>query len=147
MAEIDYYSIVESAVMEKLRSLDIFPHSWQVSDDLASLRRGADYFAIFFPSTFQTARVDGKEKAVVWAVLFDFYVRYTTQNESVTRFKSGRAELFVLNKDRMLNRTVGVFDVNLSATSEVLQDIAGDNPNFIIQTFTVAVSQRIRFVT
>ena len=146
MTEIDYFSIVETAVMAKLRGLELFENSWQVSTDLADLRRGADYFAIFLPSTFTTSRVDGKEKVVIWACLFDFYVRYKTQKESLARFKAGRAELFSLNKDPMLSRTVGVFDVNLSATSEVLQDIAGDNPNFIIQTFNAAISQRIRFV-
>lgn len=147
MTEIDYYGIVESAVMAKLRTLDIFPHDWQVSDDLSNLRKGAKYFAIVLPSTFQSERASGTEKDIVWSVLFDFYSRYTTQRESLALFKAGRKELFLLNKDRMLNRTVGVSNVNLSATSEVLQDIAGDNPNFIIQTFNVAVSQRIRFVT
>lgn len=147
MAEVDYYSIIEAAVMTKLRTLAIFPHEWQVSDSEENIRRGANYFAVFLPSVFQSIPVDGKDKVIVWSVLFDFYARYTTKQESKARFKAGRAELFTLNKDRMLNRTVGVFDVNLSATSELLQDIAGDNPNFIIQTFNAAVSQRIRFVT
>lgn len=145
MAEIDYYSMVEAAVMAKLRTLSIFSKDWQVSDDVTNIQKGAKYFAIFFPSTFTPTRADGLEKDYLWSVVFDLYVRYSTHKESLALFKAARAELFILNKDRNLNRTQGVFNVNLLATSEVLQDVPGDNPNFIIQTFNAAVSQRIRF--
>lgn len=147
MAEIDYYSQVESGVIAKLRTLTtIFEKARQVSTDLEDLHRGVKYFAHVYPSTFQTARVDGREKAIIWIVLFDFYARYSTVKEAMSLLKTGRAELFLLNKDPLLNRTPNVFNVALSATSEILQDVQGDNPNFYIQTFSVAVSQRIRFV-
>lgn len=133
--------------MTKLRTLSsLFPKSYQVSTDLEDLKRGGKYFAIFFPSTFQTSRVDGHDKVIAWAVNFDLYVRYSTHNEALALFKTGRSEIFnLLNSDPALNKTPGVFNVNLSATSEVLQDLPGDNPNFIIQTFNAAVSQRVTF--
>lgn len=144
---IDYFSMVEASVMAKLRTISsLFPHSWQVSDDESNIRKGADYFAIFFPSTFTSSRANGVERFVVWACPFDLYVRFTTKRESLSRFKAARAELFLLMNSKTLEGAPGVFDVSLNATSEVLQDIAGDNPNFIIQTFNAAVSQKIRFI-
>ena len=143
----DYYSQCEAGVITKLRSLTtIFEKPLQVSTDLEDLKRGVKYFAHVFPSTFQPTRVDGKESFVRWTILFDFYVRYSTQKEALSLFKAGRKELFLLNADPNLSRTPNVFNVVLSATSELLQDMPGDNPNFLIQTFSAAVSQRIRFV-
>ena len=62
-----------------------------------------------------------------------------------SRFKAAR-DLIVeyYHSDPLLNRTPGVSDVLISASGEVLQDIAGDNPNFIIQTMTAAITQRVR---
>lgn len=147
MTATDYYSQCEAACMIKLRTLSaLFPNPWQVSDDVENIRRGGNYFSIFFPSSFQTVRVDGREKAVIWNIVFDLYVRYSNHNVSLSRFKAARAEVFYLfNSDPLLNKTPNVSNVGISASGEVLQDIQGDNPNFIIQTLTVAVSQRIRF--
>lgn len=144
---IDHYSMVEAAVMDKLRTIEsLFPHPWQVLDDESNIRKGANYFAVFFPSTFTSSRANGVERFVIWNCAFDLYVRFTTKKESLSRFRAARAELFVLLNSKTLPGAPGVFDVSLNAASEVLQDIAGDNPNFIIQTFNAAVSQKIRFI-
>lgn len=144
---VDYYTLCETAAITKLRSLTTyFPKPERVSTNLEDRERGVKYFAHFYPSTFQSSRVDGREKAITWAILIDLYVKYSTFSESMNLFKPVRAEVFWLfNSDPMLNKTPGVFNVSISAASEVMQDIAGRNPNFIFQSMSLAVSQRIRF--
>lgn len=143
----DYYTQCEAALLAKLRTLTaLFPKSYQVSTDIENLTRGGKYFIVAFPGVFQSSRVTGREKSVDWAIGFDLYVRYSTHSESLGLFKVARSEIFfLLNSDPLLSRTPGVFNVALSAASEVQQETAGDNPNFIIQTFNASVSQRIRF--
>jgi len=143
----DHYGQCEAALMTKVRTLtDFFPKEWQVSDDESVINRGADYFFITLPSSFPAARADGKSKAVVWNVVCDLYVRFNSKREALTRFKAVRSALFnLLHSDPMLNKTPGVSNVLMSAGGELQQDLPGDNPNFIIQTLTVAISQTITF--
>jgi hypothetical protein len=143
----DYYDQCEAAAMTKLRSLSaFFPNPKQVSSNLGDLLKGFKYFAHFIPSTFSTSRANGREKDIVWTILFDLHVKYSTQKESIPLFKAVRAEVFYLyNSDPLLNKTPGVSNVAISAASEILQDLPGNNPTFLIQTMALAVSQRIRF--
>jgi len=147
MPAVDHYGLCEAAAMEKLRSLsEYFSNPKQVSTDIGDLKKGFRYFAHFIPSTFATSRVDGHDKEIVWNIIFDLHVRYSTQAESVPLFKAIRAEVIDLyNSDPWLNKTPGVSRVAISAASELLQDLPGNNPNFIIQTMGLAVSQRVRF--
>lgn len=143
----DHYGLCEAALMTKIRTLTAyFPKGWQVSDDDSVLNRGADYFFITLPSSFPSVRVDGKSKAVVWNVVCDLYVRFKSRKESLPKFKAVRAAIFeLLHSDPMLSKTPGVSGVLVSAGGELQQDLPGDNPNFIIQTLTVSISQTITF--
>jgi len=132
--------------MTLLRTLTtIFPKAIQVSDDTAVINQGADYWAIFQPAAFPVTRVDGLTVFVNWQILFDFYVRYKTRKESLPKFKAARSEIFNLFSPFCLNKVKNVDRTVLSANGALMQDIAGDNPNFIYQTFSVVVTQRVTF--
>ncbi len=146
MTATDYYSQCETALMTKIRALtDFFPRDFQVSDDNSVLNRGADYYAIFQPDAFPQTRADGRDVFFNWVVIFDLYVRYTSRKESLPKFKAVRAELINLLGPASLNGTNNISRTVLSASGGLQQDLAGDNPNFIIQTFNVVITQRVRF--
>lgn len=142
----DYYGQCETALMAKLRTLSgFFPNAWQVSDDDSVLTNGADYFAIFQPDAFPATRADGREVFFNWVVVFDLYVRYSTRKESLGRFKAVRAALIELIKPTALNSTNNIMRTVLASNGGLQQDLPGDNPNFIIQTMTATITQRVRF--
>ena len=142
----DHYSQCESALMTKLRTLTaLFPKENQVSDDPSVLNRGADHWAIFQPDTFTPVRADGTDLFINWVVLFDLYVRYKSRADSLTRFKAARAAIVELISPFSLNGTNNISRTVLAAAGSLQQDIAGDNPNFIIQTFSATITQRVRF--
>jgi hypothetical protein len=146
MTAIDYYSQCEGALMAKLRTLTtLFPRDFQVSDDDSVLNRGADTFAIFQPDAFPATRADGREVFYNWVVIFDLYVRYKSRAESLARFKAARAALVDLISPFCLNGTSNISRCVLAASGGLQQDIPGDNPNFIIQTLTATITQRVRF--
>jgi hypothetical protein len=142
----DHYSLCEAAVMTKLRTLTaFFPNAWQVSDDDSVIQNGADYLAIFQPDAFPQTRIDGQDAFFNWAVIFDLYVRYSTRKESLPRFKAIRSALINLLHPTALNSAnLNVSRIVLSANGGLQQDLAGDNPNFIIQTLNVVITQRVR---
>jgi hypothetical protein len=80
-----------------------------------------------------------------WTVIFDLYVRYSTRKESLPRFKAARSALINLLGPASLNSTNNISRTVLSANGGLQQDIPGDNPNFIIQTFQAVITQRVRF--
>ena len=132
--------------MTKLRTLStLFPKAIQVTDNDALLNTGAEYWAIFQPGGFPGTRANGKQVDFTWQIIFDFYVRYVTRAESLPKFKSARSELINLLHPNCLNSTNGVTKLVLSASGGLQQDTPGDNPNFLIQTFSAAISQRVTF--
>lgn len=132
--------------MAKLRTLtDLFPRDFQVSDDDSNINRGAEYFAIFQPDAFPATRANGRQAFYNWVVTFDFYVRYKTRKESLPKFKAGRAAIIELLPPIALNGTRGVTNIALSASGGLQQDIAGDNPNWIIQTFSATITQLVTY--
>lgn len=142
----DYYTLCETAIMTKLKTLTTyFPNAWQVTDDDEVIQRGADYFAIFMPDAFPSTRSDGHDLFVNWSILFDLYVRYTTKVESKTRFKAVRSDIFNLLHPACITDVNGVGRIVLSASGGLMQDMPGDNPNFIIQTLSITVNQRVIF--
>jgi hypothetical protein len=142
----DQYAVVEGAVMTKLRTLTaLFPKASQVTDNDAELNTGADYWAIFQPGAFPNTRVDGHTVDVNWQIIFDLYVRYKTRKESLPKFKAARSEVFNLLHPASINSTAGVSKLILSASGGLQQDAPGDNPNFLIQTFSCIVTQRVHF--
>lgn len=143
------YIECEDAFIAKGQTLNsLFPLNkpWTVSNNLENIKRGADYFIVTLPSTFQSSRVDGHSKQIVWIVLFDFHVRYSEHKKAMRRLAVGRDEIIEhYHSDPLLNKTPGVSSVLISAAGEVLQDIPGANPNFYIQTMTAAITQRVRY--
>lgn len=132
--------------MTKLRTLtNLFPNEKQVTDNDADLNTGAEYWAIFQPGSFPGTRVTGLVRDVNWEIVFDLYVRYKTRAESLPKFKAARSDLFNLLHPACLNGTNNVSKLILSASGGLQQDTPGENPNFIIQTFSAVVTQRVRF--
>jgi hypothetical protein len=128
---------------QKLTAL--FPKPFQVSDDEENIKRGGNYFIVALPSTFSGRDPDAHSKDMTWIVLFDLYVRFTTKAESTRKFEAARDQVIQhYHSDPWLNKTPGVSRVTISAAGEVLQDIAGDNPNFIIQTMSASILQRVK---
>jgi hypothetical protein len=142
----DQYSVCESALLAKIRTLStFFPNAWQVSDDVSEIQRGADYFVIAMPDTFPMTRADGHDVYVNWVVVLDLYIRFSTIQESLVRFKAVRSAIFNLLYPASLNRTNNISKLVLSSNGGVQQDMAGDNPNFLIQTLSVVITQRVTF--
>jgi hypothetical protein len=123
----------------------LFPKTYQVSDDEENIKRGAEYFIVTLPSTFSSVPADARSKYMTWIVLFDLYVRFSEKTTSVRKFETAR-DLVIehYHADPWLEKTPGVDSVTINAAGEVLQDIAGDNPNFIIQTMSASIRQRVR---
>jgi hypothetical protein len=145
---LDYYSLCESALMNKFRTLTTyFPTNSkivQVTVDDAALNRGADYFAVFTPDAFPNTIVDARGADFSWQILVDVYVRFTTQAEAKGRLKRIRADIINMLYPSCLNSVNGVYRTVVSANAGVYQD-APEGPNFIWQTFNITVSQRVRY--
>ena len=142
----DFYSQCETALMTKLRTLSaLFPKDWQVSDDDSVLNRGAEYFVIVQPDALPSTRADGRDLTYNWVVILDLYVRYHTRAESLARFKAARSAVINLLTPNSLNDTSNISRTVVTASGGLQQDIPGDNPNFIIQTLTATITQRVRF--
>lgn len=142
----DYYSLCELGVMTLFRTLSYFsPNPMrQVSDNRYNINKGADYWAVFVPSTFTSTKLDPHNYRYVWVIVFDLYVRYKTAEEALSKFREVRATIDnLLGVYPTLNGVRGVESLQLSARSELLQDTPGDNPNFMIQTMAVSVAQRV----
>jgi hypothetical protein len=147
----DYYGSCQNGVMTLLRTLPYFPKAIQVTDNRNNINIGAEYWAVFIPSTFSSSKLDPHNKRYIWQILFDLYVRYHTAAEAIAKFREVRSAIInlldvhpTLHSPAVLTGVPNVEDVLVSARSELLQDVPGDNPNFLIQTMAVAVTQRVR---
>jgi hypothetical protein len=142
----DQYAACETAFMTLLRTLTtLFPRDYQVSDDVSVLNRGGDYFFIVQPDAFPGTRADGRDLFYNWIVVGDLYVRYKSRADSLARFKAARSAIVNLISPACLNGTSNISRTTLAASGGLQQDIPGDNPNFIIQTLTATITQRVRF--
>ena len=142
----DYYGLCQSGVMTLLRSLSYFSSKpmVQVSTNLNNVNKGFAHWAIFKPSTFTSSRLDPHNKRYVWRMLFDLYVRYKTADEVIPKFQEVRSAIVnLLDTRSSVSGIRGVEEISIAAQSEFLQDVPGDNPNFVIQTFAVSVAQRV----
>jgi hypothetical protein len=142
----DFYAQCEGDLMTKIKTLtNYFPKEYHVSSDDSILNKGGDYFAIFQPDAFPATRADGTSQFFNWVILFDLYVRYTTRAEALPRFKAVRAALIELLHPAALNGAHNISRLVLSANGGLQQDLPGDNPNFLIQTLTATITQRVTF--
>lgn len=146
MTETDWYGLCEAGEIALLQSItSLFPKDEQVTDNDAVLNTGkGEYYAILRPSIFPAARVNGTQNDVNWNILVDFYVRYQNYAEFLPKFKAARSLIFNAHSPFCLNKIKGVSRTILSG-GEFIQDMQGDNPNFVGQTFTVTVTQRVTF--
>lgn len=142
----DWYGLCEAGEKELLQSLTtLFPNPEQVTDDDRILNAGkGEYYAVVRPSTFPTSRVSGTQTDVNWNMLVDFYVRYGNYHEFLPKFKAARALIFEAHPPFCLNSVKGVSRTLLTG-GEFIQDMQGDSPNFVGQTFIVTVTQRVTF--
>lgn len=141
----DYYSECEAALIALLQTItEFFPNTWQVSDDDTVIQNGAEVFAIFQPGSFPAVPVNALEQDVAWNIIFDLYVAYSTKHSSLPKFKAVRSAIFNLVHPSSLNDVSGVYRTILTGEGSIMQDIEGENPNFIIQTMTAVVTQRIK---
>lgn len=142
---LDYYGLCEEALIERVKTLtEFFPKDSQVSDDDTVVNRGAEYFAIFTPDAFPNTISDARETLFTWQILMDIYVRFTTQAEAKSRLKTMRSSIINLIYPSCLNHVNGVYRTTISANGGVFQD-APERPNFIWQTITVTVFQKVRY--
>ena len=143
MTESDPYTQAINAMMTALRTLtDYFPEEYQVSFDPYDLGRGADYW--FFVSAFASSpatRLSGTQKIYQWQTPCQLDVRYTTEAESAGLLLTARGAIIAfLHRPRVL-RDVNVNRVIVTPDSKPLQNVPGDNPNFLIQAMTVTIEQ------
>lgn len=139
----------KDAFIQKGRALTaLFPESkpWTVSDDIENLQKGADYFIVTLPSTFQSSSPDAHHKSMIWIVLFDFYVRHSTRLEATRKFEVARDQVIEhYHNDPWLLNTAGVDSVSIAAAGELLQEPgANKKPSFYVQTMTASIRQRIK---
>jgi hypothetical protein len=141
----DYYGLCQEGVMELLRTLSYFSTMpEQVTTNRNDINRGADYWAWIVPGAFSSSKLDPHNKRYVWTVVFDLYVRYKTAAEAPGKFRQVRSTIINLfDVYPTLNGVRGVEETIIGARSELLQDVPGSNPNFIIQTLAVTIAQRV----
>ena len=143
---VDHYGECEAGVMNLLRALSYFSTSpdKQVSDNRLNVNRGAEHWAIFYPSTFTARKLDPRSKVYSWRIVFDLYVRFKTAEEAPGKFRAVRSGIINwLDANPTLAGVPNVEEVLTSAQGELLQDAPGDNPNFLLQTMAVTVIQRV----
>jgi hypothetical protein len=142
---VDYYGVCEAGIMTLLRTLTFFSSKpIQVTDNRNDINSGSEYWAVFYPSTFTSSKIDAHNYRFVWQVAFDLYVRYKTAKEAPSKFKEVRSSIInLLGVNPTLNGVLGVESNSVAARSELLQDIPGDNPNFLLQSMVVSVTQRV----
>ena len=149
----DFYKQCEQALVVTLRQMtDFFKHEWQVSDDDTNLARGADYFVVYRPGAFPVAGFLQTKRFmdIRWSIIMDIYVRYKTYKDSWDKFKNLRSALFNgLHEDQTLGGNINVSEVLLASDENAQYFKFADTPenatpNFIIQTMSMAIKQRVR---
>ena len=151
----DFYQQCESALVTRLLALkpSFFKNDKQVSDDDSVLAEGAEYWIVYRPGAFpiQDDLLSQKIMDVNWNVTMDLYVRYKIYKESWGKFRKFRAAIFfLLHSDQHLGGQHNISRVSLSS-NEIAQYFRFANtapeakPNFLIQTCTVVIRQRVRF--
>jgi len=151
MPTIDYYTDVETALANILKTLTVYlPNDWQIMNgDESGLVKGADYFIRLHPDVFSDTSVASQQAYVDWSVELKNYVRFKELQTSWDRFRAFRSEIFwkVLQYPT-LNNVAGVSSVRIGAADSPVYivddpEVANPTPLFISQTFIVTVHQRI----
>lgn len=154
----DFYSQVEEGVKDRFRTLSsFFSKPEYVSSDDTVIAHGGNYFAIFRPGAFPLAPGGNQhEKNFIWRIRVDVYVKYLEYKTSWENFKAVRAAIInlllpdpYLSEKGPIPEVPGVFSVSVSGDEDAqyfyFKDDPGARPNFIIQSLTVEVIQRVEF--
>lgn len=156
----DPYGECENAVKELMLEItDFFRYPWSVSNNDTNIARGGDYFVVLRPGAFPLFQQSntGKIKDYDWNIVFDLYVRYTEYEESWKKFKAVRAAvIYVLDNNPILLCTVkpdasakNVWGTGVASDENAqyftLEGSEEARPNFIIQTMSVIVRQRVEY--
>lgn len=152
----DFYSQVEAGVMARFRTLSTyFKKPEQVSNDDTVLGRGFDYVAVFRPGSFPVSSASMHEKNFTWNIKVELYIRYTEYRVSWATFKAVRAAIInllfpdpFLQEQGTIPEVPGVFSVTVSSEEDAQYFFFEEKqvqPNFIIQTLTIQVVQRVAF--
>ena len=150
--DIDYYGLAEAGLVARLRTLTThFPHEWQVSDDDTVLGQGASNFLIYRPGAFPGVPKSMEDIDITWDVVCRLHVKYLDYKTAWTNFKAIRKDIInLIIPDYSLSGTLGVWRVVLSSSADAQyffydEPKPGVRPNFVIQDFAVAITQRCRF--
>lgn len=151
----DQYTVCETAMLTVLRTLTAYfttpaKAAWQVTTDDADLLKGADYFLLARPGSFPVTNLSAKEDNYDWQIDLDIYVRYKNYRTSWSNFKAFRWSVIeVLRQNPSLGKTANVWRVSVEAAEKpgylTDKDVEGATPNFIIQTLSITITQRIRW--
>lgn len=149
MTETDWYALCKAGLIARLRTAtDLFPKSYQVSDNEDEINRGADYWIFVLTDAFPNTRIDGSSSFYNWQIEFDLGVRYITRASSLQRFDVARGRVLNLLTPVSLNTIKNVSRLTVSSNAKLLQSPPGvENPNFIFQTLLATITQRVTFTT
>lgn len=138
----DAYSLCLKAWMTAVHELsDFFPENYQVTTTHDGVNsRGSEYWFVCTPNTFTSSRLDGMNKVYQWQTLCDVYVRYTNEETSVGSLLAVRGAIQALADKLRPLPNINVNSISLVGQN-LVQDIPGDNPNFIIQPLVVTFNQ------
>jgi hypothetical protein len=133
-----------------------FTNTWQVTaGDYQVLDKGLPptkpYAAVLTAGSFDSDEAIYYQSTKHWDVMIDLFVRYTTSEETNSRFDSTRdAVIGQLDKYPSLNNVSGVTNVVVSASGDPVQinhkAVSGSvetGPTFMVQTLRVNVTQRV----
>lgn len=138
----DPYTDCVNALMTAIRTLTTyFPKEYQVSFNHSDLTRGANTWFFCTPSAFPNTRLDGRDKIYQWQTDCDLYLRYVTEAESIPKFMEVRGAIVSLLHTPRVLKNIGVIKVSVATSNKLQQDIAGTNPNFLIQAMVVTIEQ------
>ena len=151
MPTIDYYSQIETALANILKTLTVYlPNDFQIMNgDESGLAKGADYFIRLHPDVFSDTSVASQQAYVDWSVELKGYVRFKELQASWNGFRAFRSEIFwTVLQYPTLNNVPGVSSVRIGAADSPVYivdnpEVANPTPLFISQTFIVTVHQKI----
>lgn len=137
------YSEAITALMTAVRTLTAyFPNSYQVSFNHADVNRGGEYWFFCTPGAFTKTRHDNGDKLTAWQTNAELWVRYTTEAESAAKLIAARDAIDALLDTPGLLRSANVLKT-VATGGNLQQDIAGKQPNFIIQPLLLTIEQRV----
>ena len=140
----DPYNDFLTAFMIALRTLTaFFPKSNRVGIDHGVVETGGDYWFICTPGAFPSSRESGRSRIYQWQTECDFYIRYKSEKDSMPKLIASRGALIAFITRPRLVKDVGLIKPLSVSGGRLVQDVTGDNPNFLIQPLIVTAEQSV----